>query len=218
LGNNSISLRERKKQQTHVRILEAARDLFQLQGFDDTSIEEIVERAEVSRGTFFNYFPTKETLLSELADQELTSLEKRVEKELQNVPAAATKIRKTMRMLVRDTLPFMRVTRYVFLDALRHTASTGKGSTNIRLGDILQGLVIEAQSQGEIRCDLDPDEIAQAIVGAYVAAVFGQVTAMPPPSPNSLPMVESIVDMLFEGIAGPRYHSSDTTDKKEDLG
>jgi hypothetical protein len=31
-------------------------------------------------------------------------------------------------------------------------------------------------------------------------------------------MVENIVDMLFEGIAGPRYHASDTTDKKEELG
>jgi len=205
MGDEGISLRERKKRRTRAAILAAARDLFQSQGFDETSIEQIAERAEVSRGTLFNYFSTKEALLREIADQELTWLEQQVETELASIPSAVSRMRRTMRMLVNDTLPFLRVTRYVFLDALQHAA--GQDTTTVRLGDILRKLVVEAQSQGEIRPDLDPGEIAHAIVGAYMAAVFSG-TGDPPPPASSMPMVENIVDMLFEGIAGPRYRKT----------
>jgi len=209
----TLSLRERKKQQTRDRILEAARDLFQLQGFDETSIDQVAERAQVSRATLFNYFSTKEGLLGGIADQELGWLEHRVNTELVSLPGAVSRIRETMRLLVSDTLPFLRVTRYVFLDALQHVAGTGQDVTSLRLGDILRKLVVEAQAQGEIRPDLDPGEIAHAITGAYMAALFSWIATAPPPSPTSMPLVESIVDMLFEGIAGPQY--KDTTEKKE---
>lgn len=204
MSDHSLSLRERKKQQNRDHILEAARDLFQSQGFDETSIDEIAARAEVSRGTLFNYFPSKETLLEGIADQELGWLAHRVDTELAALPTALAKIRHTMRMLVSDTLPFMQVTRYVFLVALQQSPGTGQG-TSLRLASILRKLVVEAQAQGEIRPDLDPGEIAHAITGAYMAALFSWIAAESNASPTSMQMVESIVDMLFEGIAGPRY-------------
>jgi hypothetical protein len=58
----------------------------------------------------------------------------------------------------------------VLLDALQHLA--GEAASTVRLGDILGRLVREAQAQGEIRADLDPSEIAHAIVGAYLATLF----------------------------------------------
>jgi hypothetical protein len=71
--------------------------------------------------------------LAGIADQELSWLEHRVETELASRPTAMPKIRETMRMLVSGTLPFMRVTRYVFLDALQHVAGTGQDRTNLRM-------------------------------------------------------------------------------------
>jgi AcrR family transcriptional regulator len=205
MADPKLSLRERKKQKNRARILEVARDLFQSQGFDATSIEQIAQEAEISRGTFFNYFATKETLLGAIADEELAWLQHRVEFDLAPIPSAVAKIRRTMRMFVDDTLPFLQVARYVFLDALQHP--TGEESTSIRLGEILRRLVVEAQSSGEIRADLDPVEISHAITGAYMAALFSWVALPRPPTPTTMPMVENIVDMLFEGIAGPQYRS-----------
>jgi AcrR family transcriptional regulator len=55
-------LRERKKEQTRRSIAEKARALFQERGFDAVSVAEVARAADVSEGTVFNYFPTKEEL------------------------------------------------------------------------------------------------------------------------------------------------------------
>jgi AcrR family transcriptional regulator len=54
------SLRERKKAQTRAAIQSHALRLFREQGYDATTIEQIIEAANVSETTFFRYFPTKE--------------------------------------------------------------------------------------------------------------------------------------------------------------
>ena len=58
-------LRERKKRQTRTAIQAAALKLFLTNGFDATTTSEIARAANVSAGTLFNYFPTKEALLAD---------------------------------------------------------------------------------------------------------------------------------------------------------
>jgi AcrR family transcriptional regulator len=56
-------LRERKKQKTREAIQREAMRLFEKQGYDETTIEQIAEAADISPSTFFNYFPTKEDVV-----------------------------------------------------------------------------------------------------------------------------------------------------------
>jgi AcrR family transcriptional regulator len=55
--------RERKKLETRRRIYRAAMDLFAEKGFEATTVDEIAERADVAKGTVFNYFPHKRAFL-----------------------------------------------------------------------------------------------------------------------------------------------------------
>jgi AcrR family transcriptional regulator len=58
-----LGLRERKKAKTRAAIQSHALRLFAAQGYDATTVDEIVEAAEVSQSTFFRYFPTKEDVV-----------------------------------------------------------------------------------------------------------------------------------------------------------
>jgi AcrR family transcriptional regulator len=59
------SLRERKQELVHDAILHAALALFQVKGFNQTTVEDIAQAAGVSKRSFFRYFATKDDLLAE---------------------------------------------------------------------------------------------------------------------------------------------------------
>lgn len=54
---------QRRAQRTRIRLLQAACELFRGQGFERTSIEQITEKADVGKGTFYRHFTTKDELL-----------------------------------------------------------------------------------------------------------------------------------------------------------
>jgi AcrR family transcriptional regulator len=58
-----LGLRERKKAKTRALIQEHALRLFREQGYEETSVEQIADAAEVSPSTVFRYFPTKPDLV-----------------------------------------------------------------------------------------------------------------------------------------------------------
>ncbi len=61
--------REQRKQEFREKIMEASIQLFEKNGCDATTLEEICEQAEVSRPTFYSYYPSKNDLIKALAEK-----------------------------------------------------------------------------------------------------------------------------------------------------
>lgn len=70
----STGLRERKKSETRERIADAADHLFRTHGYDAVTVDDVAVAADVSKKTVFNYFPTKEDLVFDRAEDRETAL------------------------------------------------------------------------------------------------------------------------------------------------
>jgi AcrR family transcriptional regulator len=66
--------RERRRTETRTRIFQAAMKLFARDGFVETKVESITQAADVAKGTFFNYFPSKEAIVAEMAQRLMLGL------------------------------------------------------------------------------------------------------------------------------------------------
>jgi AcrR family transcriptional regulator len=82
-----VGLRERKKQRTRQAIVEAGTDLFVRQGYQQTTLAQIAEAADVSQSTFFNYFATKVDVVFCLFDAVIESARRRITERPEGEPA-----------------------------------------------------------------------------------------------------------------------------------
>ena len=73
-----VTRRERKKEETKERILQATFDLFRKYGVEATTVDQICDCADVAKGTFFNYFPHKEAVFGSMGELWVAEAERRI--------------------------------------------------------------------------------------------------------------------------------------------
>src|SRR5215467_8060528 len=73
------SRRERRSAELRERIFRSALRLFAEKGFAETTVEDITEAADVGKGTFFNYFPSKDHILLAFGEMQLARLREAVD-------------------------------------------------------------------------------------------------------------------------------------------
>lgn len=181
----------RRQRQTRARIYRAALDLFLSQGFDRTSISQISQAADIGKGTFFLYFPTKEAVLGHIGEQIVTDMAavagahpgRPVRETLCEVLAAAGRWHDENRDLT----------------VLRTRAGWCPRETNMsRLHETLAHLIGEGVRRGEFRPDLSVEQIVLAVSGAYFAMVIAwTLDEHPGPLAEQLP---AMIDLVVRGL------------------
>ena len=161
--------RERRKEETRQRLIEAALSLMQEKPFEQISVEEITERADVAKGTLFNYFPTKEHLLMAYMQEMVEEVYEFLE---QLHPESAESqwevLRQVMRFIAEHDGRSLALTRSMFAacchnDHLRQmVASMIEEATQHALMGFQKG-----QATGEFRQDVSARDLAHYAVRLY---------------------------------------------------
>ncbi len=97
----AVGRRDRRKLATRQALLDAARSLLVSRSMDALSVDEIVERADVARGTFYNYFPDKEALEWELASRTRVRIEDEIARMNEGVRNPAHRIARAFCSVLR---------------------------------------------------------------------------------------------------------------------
>ncbi len=94
---SASSRKEREKELRRSQILEAAEEVFRRKGYQATTMDEVAEEAEFSKGTLYLYFGSKFALFSELSNRVLTV----VREEFQNISDEPTSGRQKVGKMLR---------------------------------------------------------------------------------------------------------------------
>jgi AcrR family transcriptional regulator len=162
--------RERKKVETRERIFDSGVALFTAHGYDATTMEQIGERADVSRATVFNYFARKEEIVLEWFGR------------------LRAKFASALAEDDKRTIDSTTMVRRAFLDlAEGYEADPATGRAMVRawqraggplLADASEApqLVARAvragQRAGEIPRDVDPDRAALIVFDVYLGVLY----------------------------------------------
>jgi AcrR family transcriptional regulator len=154
--------RERHRTETRDRLYRAALALFAEHGFLETTVEDITEAADVGKGTFFNYFPTKEHILAEFGGQRTAA----VERALHQARATKGSVLEIFRELLGDAAgqadKSAALLRAIFA---AHASCTSVREELVRRSQlglrILAQIFVLAQERGEIRRDISAMDLAR---------------------------------------------------------
>jgi AcrR family transcriptional regulator len=191
------SRRERKKQETHMRLLRCAWQLFRERGYDDTTVEQITEAADVGKGTFFNYFATKQAVIDEIARWRIDLVGSEA-LAADDVPrGAVARIKLLMTAMADELAPRHDLTYHMFLARI---SSTAKHESVHRIGSLVHELVVQGQADGEIRADVDPRFVSHLLISCLFH-YFRRWRHAEGDYPEEVQLKRS-VDILMEGLGG----------------
>lgn len=161
--------RDRQKQATRARLLDAGLALFAEQGFEATTVRQIAERAGVAVGSVFVHFPSKAELLLELARGLVERTARHLEKAFPAEGPFAQRLEAFLRTRYAYDLEDLRLVAVFHAYSWTWPESTEAGARHLLepTGRLLHRLLDEGVASGELRPDLDRGAAALAIAALY---------------------------------------------------
>jgi len=158
------SVREKQKHNRRERIFNESIKLFVEKGFQETTILDIAEVAEISRGTFFNYFPYKEAILTEYFANNLQQLHEYPETYDDPFEALYAAFGE-LANFVENNRPLVPPLSYELLnpDAERSRAAYKA----LPLASIFREILLKGRAKGLVREDFSSERLARSLANVY---------------------------------------------------
>lgn len=192
------SRRERRSAEIRERLFRSALRLFAQKGFAETTVEDITEAADVGKGTFFNYFPSKDHILLAFSDMQLGKLEEAVA----GLRASLRPFRDFLETLTaRMTEEPLRNPGMIRALLQGYLSSTEVREVmvrkQVRAHQLHTQMVELGQERGEIRSDLPAAEIAHV----FRQTIFGTLLMWSVAGDTTLKdRIRTALSMLWGGL------------------
>jgi AcrR family transcriptional regulator len=194
-----LDRRQRRSAETRERLFRAALNLFAQKGFGETTVEDITNAADVGKGTFFNYFPSKDHLLVAFTDMQLAKLQGAVENMRQShEPMPAFLHALSLRMTEEPARAPDVVRALLQANLSSSSVRSMMREKHARAEALLTQLVEVGQERGEFRRDLSALELAQV----FRQTTFGTLLLWSVYGDASLPeRIDTALNVLWTGLA-----------------
>jgi AcrR family transcriptional regulator len=193
-----VGRRERRSAETREKLFRAALRLFSEHGFVATTVEDITEAADVGKGTFFNYFPSKEHILAHLGEIQVAKMTLLVNE----APASPKPMQQVLYELTQALSEEPGRSQAMFRNMLIANLSH-QAVRNLMEGYLeaarrtLAELMKLGQSRGELRRDLSAMELAATFQRSFFGTLM--MWSVHPPSPLQ-EWFETTFRVLWSGI------------------
>jgi AcrR family transcriptional regulator len=172
MNDNKLSRKERA-QITRQKLVDAALDLFFERGYDNVTVDDICEKAGVSKGAFYGHFKSKDQAVVEeflKVDDYYQEMLPQILQEKSYVDKGIAFVRLALRYIASQGEMVIKV-------AYSSQISPGRKASPVASRDralylLAEGLIREAQEAGEVRKDLDSAEIASVLIRAIRGTVY----------------------------------------------
>jgi AcrR family transcriptional regulator len=173
-----LTKRERNKAANREAILQAGREVFVEMGFGAANVRDIVRRTDLAAGTFYNYFPDKESVFRALVEESATQVRVRVREARRRATTLVEFVEGGFRAYFefvnddRDTLELMRRNAGT-IRALFDEPAIGAGTEELRrdLDDAIAAGLLPGH---------DSEYMAAAMVGAGIELALSMSAREPP--------------------------------------
>ncbi|MFB6367714.1 TetR/AcrR family transcriptional regulator [Paenibacillus elgii] len=192
-------LRASRKQELKERIFTQAVKLFKEKGFDNVTVEEIIQACGIAKGTFYNYFPKKEAVLLHLAVSQLESVHESIQRN-ENMPDLKQQLLLLFSDLFRRYAEQPDMIRLVVSEMMRADMFIHAEMRILeRFRQALAALLEDAKNKGQLTTQAASEDIAAVLTGVYFNSLMIWLSA----GTNTI-RIETLFqrhfDIVWEGI------------------
>jgi AcrR family transcriptional regulator len=202
-GDPAPDRRSQGRERRRNDVFSAAVSLFTEQGFENTTMDQIAERADVARATVFNHFPRKTAFLDEWSARRRQRALAAADAGRRDDHSTAELVERYMRELARLS-DETRAETVALMGAAVHSTNVLAGPP---LAQALGAMLAAGQRDGDVRADADAELAGLLLTAGYFAILASWITTEPAPFPLERQLVR-MASIVLAGVQ-PAEHPGD---------
>ncbi|HEX5802871.1 MAG TPA: TetR/AcrR family transcriptional regulator [Azospira sp.] len=194
------SRRDRKRQETNDRIVAAAFELFERNGYEAVTMEQIAAAADVAKATLYAYFPVKEAIVRQRFHADLAAAAPAVQAELARLPTAVARLRRLLELAAA----YDERQRGYLRPYLQFRLSSPLAPERERSGfeRVFAALIADAQAQGEIAATPPAAQLAHYLQFLHLGALVRWLDAGGEADGRLAAEFSAMLDLFLHGVGG----------------